>query len=993
MLSGGQQDWTVFDAAWYFKRYQDVLTVLGVAGPQDCEAFYTAHGTVLRHSPNPYFDEDWYLTRYPHVASAVVAGLHASGFDHYCTTGLLTHNPHWLFDEQFYARPLAGQASGGHHDYRNGYDHYLRVGDGQCLAGSWFFDPTLALASGVERQGQLGPYSAYVSMVAPQRQAGSPLSVYFDPAWYVQAYPDVAQQIAGGVWRCALHHYLANETPTHYNPNAIFSEAFYASVNCDVAEALADGRFRNAYEHFLTFGLKELRRPSASVDLEAYSHHTSVRQDLEQGGCRDIFAHYVLHGGKPTQDHTFLQESEGVARALYQEMCRIKAPLILADRLDFSTGSPDLSVIMVAHNLFAMTLVALSSLRANYAGGIQVILVDSGSTDGIRQIEKYVRGLDIVRFDGNIGFLLGCNAALEKVSSPITLYLNNDTELLPGAIANMLARFQSEPGTGAVGGKLIRTNGLLQEAGSIVWRDGSVQGYLRDQHPGVPEANFVRSVDYCAGAFLAVRTDALRQLGGFDTRYAPAYFEDTDLCLRVHAMGLDVVYDPAIVIMHYEYGTSGLISGASMIARNQVLFRTTHAAYLRSKSLKNDRMTIRARSCAGVRGHILFVEDRMPCRFLGAGFARSNDIVHAMVELGYQVTIYPVFISDDTRDEVCRAFPDRVEIMHGRDMAGLEEFLKDRAGYYDTLWIARTHNIDRLAPILQNCADTLAGCTIVLDTEAIATPREYARRVLYGQAGEQSEAEALRHELRHLFMVDQLVAVADYEKDVLKESGFQNISVLGHQQRVRGGQPGWAARQDILFLGALHDEQSPNMDSLRWFVAEVLPLLAPLLPEGVRVSICGYVGPDVDLSAFRQNPAITVLGRVDQVGPVYDRHRVFIAPTRYAAGIPFKLHEAAAHGLPSVVTDLLARQVGWTPGQDLLCAAASDPQAFAQCVAQLYNDSAVWHRVRDNARERIQREHSPQDYRTRLAAILAPSGRSSLGGQQVGGFVVDDPAA
>ncbi|MFT9387248.1 glycosyltransferase [Acetobacter sp.] len=978
---GQKHDWAVFDPEWYGAHYADVLHCLGVTDPAAYADFYSTHGVALRHSPNPYFDESWYLNRYPAVARAVVEGGFTSGFDHYCRMGFATHNPHWLYDEAFYLASLhraGGEAFQparlGEDGFRNGYDHYMRVGDAQFLSGSWFFDPMAYMAgAGVAAPGGT-PYDQAIRAGPTPDTAEPRLSWYFDPDWYLDTYDDVKAGLQAGAWRSALHHYLTNETPGAYNPNPFFSEEFYGRVNHDVVDAVAEGRFRNFFEHFLIFGVHELRRPCADIDLEVYYRNATVQQEVGRGDCPDAFAHFLAHMRRPEGDASFLKESEPLAKKLHLEMCRIRLPLLLGGEIDFSCDRPDLSVIIVAHNLFSMTLNALASLRANYNGPIQVVVVDSGSTDSIRQIERHVRGLDVVRFPGNVGFLLGANAGLEKVRAPFTLYLNNDTELMPGAVGHALARLRDGGRggvrTGVVGAKLVRTNGLLQEAGSIVWRDGSVQGYLRDQSPDMPEAGFVRSVDYCSGAFLMVRTEVLHELGGFDPAYAPAYFEETDLCVRARQAGWDVVYDPAVVVLHYEYGTSSFVSGGAMIARNHALFRSRHADYLRHKPFQNALLVAQARSADREQKHVLFVEDRLPYRFLGSGFPRANDIVHALVALGHHVTLYPVFRPTEGREAMHGHFPDTVEVIWDRELPELEAFIKSRPGYYDAVWIARTHNADRLAPVLVSCAQALAGSQLVVDTEAVAAPREHMRRVLGGENMDMTVVQMLEHEFRHLFMAEKIVAVNERDADMIRAQGFGNVSVLGHVQDRVAASPGWDGRQDLLFVGAMHDRDTPNMDSLRWFVGHVLPLLDAMLPPDVRFSVCGYLDRRVDLSWLAEHPRVSLLGRVEDVAPVYARHRVFVAPTRYAAGIPYKLHEAAAHGLPCVASSLLCEQLGWSAGEDMLCASVADPQAFADAIVQLYTDHALWEHVRANALARIMRENAPDLYRETIASIL-----------------------
>jgi GT2 family glycosyltransferase len=238
---------------------------------------------------------------------------------------------------------------------------------------------------------------------------------------------------------------------------------------------------------------------------------------------------------------------------------------------------------MAVRDNFALTMQALSSLRDNFPGTIQLILVDSGSTDETQFLERYVRGVQVLRFDSNLGFVRACNAALMLASAATVLYLNNDVELAPGAVAAALDRLTLDRQIGAVGGKIIRSHGLLQEAGCIIWRDGTTLGYMRDASPLTPEANFVRDVDYCSAVFLLVRAAPLRGLGGFDEAFTPAYFEDTDLCVRLRQAGYRIVYDPSVVVHHLEYGTSGDRLPIEQVRDNQRTFiGTTPNGYSRS---------------------------------------------------------------------------------------------------------------------------------------------------------------------------------------------------------------------------------------------------------------------------------------------------------------------------------------------------------------------------------------------------------------------------
>jgi glycosyltransferase involved in cell wall biosynthesis len=174
----------------------------------------------------------------------------------------------------------------------------------------------------------------------------------------------------------------------------------------------------------------------------------------------------------------------------------------------------------------------------------------------------------------------------------------------------------------------------------------------------------------------------------------------------------------------------------------------------------------------------------------------------------------------------------------------------------------------------------------------------------------------------------------------------------------------------MLFLGAIHELHSPNHDALCWFVDEVLPLVEAELGWRTRLTVAGHLGAGVALDRFAGHPRIILRGEVRDAAPLYERHVAFVAPTRFAAGIPYKVHEAASFGLPVVATELLSRQLGWRDDEELLAAPASDARGFAERVLRLHSSEPVWHRLRTAALDRIAREHAPEGYETALLAIL-----------------------
>ena len=125
----------------------------------------------------------------------------------------------------------------------------------------------------------------------------------------------------------------------------------------------------------------------------------------------------------------------------------------------------------------------------------------------------------------------------------------------------------------------------------------------------------------------------------------------------------------------------------------------------------------------------------------------------------------------------------------------------------------------------------------------------------------------------------------------------------------------------------------------------------------------------------RDGKDFDLVGPVDDLAGYFDQARVVVVPTRFAAGIPHKVHQSAALGVPVVATDLIAGQVGWENGRELL--AAEDAEGFADACARLFTDEALWQRLRRAALERCRQDCSPEPIsRARSAPSSRPSRRA-----------------
>ncbi len=631
---------------------------------------------------------------------------------------------------------------------------------------------------------------------------------------------------------------------------------------------------------------------------------------------------------------------------------------------------PLVSIVLILWNQAELSYACLKALAAETAIPIEVVIADNASSDRTDELLARTEGATLQRNDSNLGFLLAVNKAVQAATGEHVLLLNNDAVMRPGALRAALETLTGADDIGAVGGRIILLNGRLQEAGSIIWQDGSCLGYGRNLLPESPEVMFRRDVDYCSGAFLLFRRALFAEMGGFDERYAPAYYEETDFCLRLWQRGLRVVYEPRAVLDHFEFGSSEKSNQAlELQQKNRLLFLEKHQAFLARQwapDLKNV-LAARTRAPEGGTERVLVLDDRVPLPPLGSGFPRACHMLEVIAQTGRQVTFYPIDRPHETWDAIHQWLPPTVEVALDQGRAGLAAFLKARRGLYDTVLISRPHNMELLRALLKDEPDLLGKARLIYDAEAVFAVREKHRARLFGSADAVARAEReIETELKLASIAQRIVTVSPGEASHFRQRGYSEVHVIGHGIAPHPTPRAFAARHNLLFVGLLQDDGSPNVDSLQWFARDVAPRLPQHLSEAVELQVVGRTGA----KALDELPTgcLRLMGQVADITPIYDRSRVFVAPTRFAGGIPHKIHEAAAYGVPVVATSLLAEQLGWTDGVELLT--ADDPDAFARQIARLYQDEALWTRLRNAALARMAEDCDPQEFARRVQALV-----------------------
>jgi GT2 family glycosyltransferase len=628
---------------------------------------------------------------------------------------------------------------------------------------------------------------------------------------------------------------------------------------------------------------------------------------------------------------------------------------------------PQLSIVLVFYQQARLSYLCLQSLLEFADVSYELIIVDNNSTDETTALLDKIDNATIIRNLDNLGFVKAVNQAAEVATGEYILLLNNDACIEKSTLSSALQVIESDESIGAVGAKIKLLDDSTQEAGSIIFNDGACLGYGRGKPTDSYEFMFQRDVDYCSGAFLLFRNSSFKALGGFDLDYAPAYYEESDFCIRLQKQGLRIVYVPTSQITHYEFASSGGMQSAKKLqAEHQQVLCAKHADFLAQRFANDGSNVLRARTRNNFP-NILVIDDRVPYPSLGAGYPRCSNLLFELSKMDLNISFYPLLFPQEKWDDVYKTVPNTIEVILESGLEELQSFLQARKDFYQHVVVSRVHNMEFFNHCLSLDPDLLGDTKIIYDAEAVSAPREILRMEFLGEAmSAEDQAELIEKELQQSKLAEKIVAVSNNEAEIFKQHGYSDTVVLGHTIASKPGSNGFIQRSGLLFVGALRDEGSPNVDSLLWFLINVFPILEQAIP-GIKLNVVGDNSAPSLATIGKDN--INFTGRVDSIEEMYNISRVFIAPTRFAAGIPHKIHEAAANGLPSVTTSLLAQQLGWKDSKELLV--GDTPEAYAAQCIKLYQDEKLWQDVRDAGLAAIVEDCSQETFRKNLAGLFS----------------------
>jgi GT2 family glycosyltransferase len=647
------------------------------------------------------------------------------------------------------------------------------------------------------------------------------------------------------------------------------------------------------------------------------------------------------------------------------ETASIFAPPVPAGPIEFSSHEHvDVSIIIPVFNQFHFTQACLASLQEHQgAERFEVVVVDDCSTDATVEAVPQLPGVVYLRNETNSGFIASCNRGAEKARGKYFVFLNNDTLVKPSWLTALLDTFAEEPRAGIVGSKLLYPDGRLQEAGGIIWRDASGWNYGKFDDPGKPEYSYLREVDYCSAAALMVPKALFESVGGFDSRYAPGYYEDTDLAFKVRQAGYKVLYQPLSEVIHYEGATGGrdLSTGAK---KHQDINRSTFAEAWTNELITkpaNGDVALLWRLPPG-RKNILVIDHHLPMPDRDSGSLRMFQILKLLHELGHRVTFIPDNLADIppyTGELQKRG----IQVIHYPYIKKVRDYLIAHGSEFDVVVLSRCQFAQKhLADVRVYAPQS----RIIFDTVDLHFLREESEARLTADPEIRRKAQETKQwEYELIDQSSETWVVSSTERLLLhKEWPGKSVQLVSNIVDVCGSGTPFALRRDWLFIGGF--QHPPNTDAVLFFLKEIYPLISERLGEAKFYIIGDKAPPEIVALATEK---IIIAGLQRDVRPFFDSVRLSVAPLRFGAGVKGKINQSMAFGVPVVATSVAVEGSGLCDREEILV--ADEPESFAQAMIELYESEQLWMQLSENGIRKTRELYSVEAAREKLSLLFS----------------------
>jgi GT2 family glycosyltransferase/2-polyprenyl-3-methyl-5-hydroxy-6-metoxy-1,4-benzoquinol methylase len=613
---------------------------------------------------------------------------------------------------------------------------------------------------------------------------------------------------------------------------------------------------------------------------------------------------------------------------------------------------PVVSIVIPVYNQFDYTYNCLKSI-SQYSGskiGYEIIIANDCSDDITTQINEVISNINVITTDINLRFLKNCNNAAKQAKGKYILFLNNDTQVQDNWLSPLVELIEKDEKIGAVGSKLVYENGMLQEAGGILWNDASAWNYGRMDDPALPEYNYVKEVDYISGAALMVKKSIWDKLGGFDENFSPAYCEDSDICFSIRKMGYKVMYQPASVIVHFEGITNGtdISEGQKQYqAINQNKFYEKWKVILENEHYLNGKNVFLARDRSRKKKTLLMVDHYVPHFDKDAGSRAVFQYLKLFADMGFNVK----FIGDNFfKHEPYTAILEQmgIEVLYGPYYAqNWKRWLETNGMYINYIFLSRPHisvkYIDEVKKFTKAKVFYYGH-----DLHFLRDSREY--NISKDKTKLKSSKKWKEVELSLMKKSDVVYYFSNEEIKIIKEINPSincKVIPLNIFPKNKLHNYDYNKRKDIIFVGGFSHE--PNVDGLIWFVQNIMPLVRKSIPDIILYVIGSNVTEKIKIL---ENENVKILGYLDDntLNAYYKKCKVCIVPLRYGAGVKGKLLEAMYNQIPVITTNIGAEGL---PDIEKCLIIEDTPENFAGKLINMYNDNKLLETLVENSHNYI----------------------------------------
>ena len=576
--------------------------------------------------------------------------------------------------------------------------------------------------------------------------------------------------------------------------------------------------------------------------------------------------------------------------------------------IDNSANRPELAYVTIVipafNNFFEVATCIESIFSYPSKTNFKVIIADDASPDVSYSALGLLHGITLLRSGTNSGYIGNVNAATSEINSEYLLTLNQDVVVCPGWLDELVTEADKNPHVGIVGPRILDQQFKILEAGGIIFNQAHAAHRGRGSTPEDHRYNFSCDVDYVSGCAMLVRTSLWHRLGGLDTQYAPAYYDDVDICLRARKNGWLVRYAPLSCIVHFEGTSMGVNEhDSSSLKHFQVVNREKIA---QNHPELNGHTSIedvpRVDSHCPKQTTVACVFESVPFADRDGGAVDFVLFVDYLLELGYNVSalFLRAVAPEDTAnwrslgiqcvpldtDNGRGLLEDSDLIVSFGTMVGIRLAKEDLA---HKQWIHHT----------SDCATRrLEAMNELFKTQKDVSPE--ASRWFLGLPRDVPQMWQIEKPI--LELPSTTLFVTPHDLEYAQKNGASGNFV--HFPILKGGPDSHSVPDPLQaltvgFVGSfLH---SPNPDAVEYFLRDMWEKIHQAVP-GSRFLIWGSHINDKQIAKWSIIPGVEVRGWFATWDEVVAQTRVLVSPLRFGAGMKHKVVSTYIYGRPVVGT-------------------------------------------------------------------------------------------